>query len=94
MPARVALSEYRIFETTGIQRDLSSLGPEAAKRIRNTLAKRVYPILQAAPREVPSAARLKDWDPPSWRIRIGTWRLFFEIGDEKRVVFLTAASEA
>ncbi len=85
------MSEYRIFETTGFQRDLASLGPEAAKRIQNTLAKRVYPVLRAVPREVPSAARLQDWDPPTWRIRIGTWRLFFEIDDEKRVVFLTAA---
>ena len=85
------MSEYRIFETTGFQRDLSSLGPEAAKRIRNTLSRRVYPVLRAAPREVPSAARLRDWDPPTWRIRIGTWRLFFEIDDEKRIVVLTAA---
>ncbi len=85
------MSDYRIFETTGFQRDLSSLGPEAAKRIRNTLSTRVYPVLRAAPREVPSAARLKDWDPPIWRIRIGTWRLFFEIDDAKRVVALTAA---
>ena len=84
------MSEYRIFETTGFQRDLSSLGPEAARRIQNTLARRVYPVLRAAPRELPSAARLKDWDP-TWRIRIGEWRLFFEIDDVKRVVFLTAA---
>ncbi len=91
MPARAALSEYRIFETAGFQRDVAGLGPEAAKRIQNTLARRVYPVLRAAPREVPSAARLKDWDPPTWRIRIGSWRLFFEIDDEKRVVFLTAA---
>jgi mRNA interferase RelE/StbE len=85
------LSEYRIFETTGFQRDLSSLGPVAAKRIQGTLASRVYPVLRAAPREVPSAARLKDWDPPTWRIRIGSWRLFFEIDDVRRIVFLTAA---
>jgi mRNA interferase RelE/StbE len=85
------LPEYRIFETTGYRRDLASLGPEAARRIQSTLAKRVYPVLRAAPREVPSAARLKDWDPPTWRIRIGSWRLFFEIDDEKRIVFLTAA---
>ena len=91
MPARAALPDYRIFETSGFQRDLSSLGPETAKRIQNTLARRVYPVLRASPREVPSAARLKDWDPPTWRIRIGTWRLFFEIDDEKRIVFLTAA---
>jgi mRNA interferase RelE/StbE len=85
------LSEYRIFETTAFQRDLSSLGPEAAKRIQGTLARRVYPVLREAPRAVPSCARLKDWDPPTWRVRIGAWRIFFEIDDAKRMVFLTAA---
>jgi mRNA interferase RelE/StbE len=85
------LSDYRIFETEGFQRDLASLGAASAKRIQDTLTKRVYPVLRAAPREVPSAARLKNWDPPTWRVRIGSWRVFYEIDDEKRVVFLTAA---
>jgi len=85
------LSEYRLFETSGFRRDLDSLGAEAAKRIQNTLTKRVYPVLKAVPREVPSTARLREWDPPTWRIRIGAWRIFYEIDDLKRVVFLTAA---
>jgi mRNA interferase RelE/StbE len=82
---------YRIFETAGFQRDLAGLGTASAKRIQDTLAKRAYPVLRATPRGVPSAARLKNWDPPTWRIRIGSWRIFYEIDDEKRVVFLTAA---
>ena len=51
----------------------------------------MYPVLRATPRSVPSAARLRDWDPPTWRIRIGSWRIFYEIDDEKAIVFLTAA---
>ena len=39
----------------------------------------------------PSAARLRDWNPPTWRIRIGSWRIFYEIDDEKAIVFITAA---
>ncbi len=85
------MSEYRLFETSGFHRDVGGPGPAAAKRIQDTLTRRVYPILRAAPREVPSAARLKGWDPPAWRIRIGAWRVFYEIDDEKKVVFLTAA---
>jgi len=34
---------------------------------------------------------LRDWGPPTWRIRIGSWRVFYEIDDEKQIVFLTAA---
>ncbi|MGH9365225.1 MAG: type II toxin-antitoxin system RelE family toxin [Thermoanaerobaculia bacterium] len=34
---------------------------------------------------------MKEWDTPAWRIRIGTWRVFYEIDDTNRVVSLTAA---
>ena len=85
------MSEYRLFETDGYLRDLKRLGPDAASRIRSTLERRVYPVLRAAPRQAPSAARLREWEPATWRIRIGPWRVFYEIDDEKGIVFLTAA---
>jgi mRNA-degrading endonuclease RelE of RelBE toxin-antitoxin system len=84
-------SVYRVFETRTFERDLARLGPAAARRIRTTLDSRVYPVLKANPRAAPSVARLRDWDPATWRIRAGSWRIFFEIDDEKRIVFLTAA---
>jgi mRNA interferase RelE/StbE len=86
------LPEYRIFETRTFRKDLDRLGPAAARRIRSTLEARVYPILRRTPRAVPSAARLRDWEPPSWRIRVGNWRIFFEIDDADRIIFLTAAA--
>jgi len=55
------------------------------------LVTRLYPVLRATPRQVPSAACLRDWEPPTWRIRLGSWRLFYEIDDEQRIVSLTAA---
>jgi mRNA interferase RelE/StbE len=85
------LPDYRIFETRTFQKDLESLGPAVARRLRSTLERRVYPILRVTPRAVPSAARLRDWEPPTWRIRLRSWRIFFEIDDQERVVFLTAA---
>jgi len=85
------LSEYRLFEARTFQQDLDRLGAAAARRIRATLQGRVYPILRATPRQAPSAARLRDWEPPTWRIRIGKWRVFHEIDDDQQIVFLTAA---
>jgi mRNA-degrading endonuclease RelE of RelBE toxin-antitoxin system len=55
------------------------------------LETRIYPVLRSAPRAAPSVARLRDWEPPTWRLRVGAWRIFFEIADEVRIVFLTAA---
>jgi mRNA interferase RelE/StbE len=85
------LPEYRIFETRTFQKDLDGLGPAAARRIRSALEGRIYPVLRTNPRAAPSASRLREWDPPTWRIRVGAWRIFFEIDDEERIVFLTAA---
>ena len=85
--------EYRLFETENFQRELARLGPTAAKRIRTRLENRAYPALRAAPRQVPSSARLKDWDPPTWRLRIGPYRLFYRIDDEERVVWLIGVSD-
>jgi mRNA interferase RelE/StbE len=85
------LPEYRIFETRTLHKDPERLGPAAARRIRATLEGRVYPVLRLTPRAVPSAARLRDWEPSTWRIRVGSWRIFFEIDDGQRIVFLTAA---
>jgi mRNA interferase RelE/StbE len=84
-------SEYRLLETPGFQKDLDRLGEAVSRRIRRVLITRVYPVLRASPRQVPSAARLRDWEPPTWRIRLGTWRVFYEVDDEQRIVVLTAA---
>jgi mRNA interferase RelE/StbE len=84
------LSEYRLFETAPFLRDLDSLDASTSKRIRNTLTKRVYPVLKVSPRQAPSASRLQAWDPPTWRVRIGSWRIFYEIDDERRTVSITA----
>ena len=87
------MSEYRLFETKTFQQDLDGLGEAVSRRIRATLETRVYPVLRATPRQIPSAARLREWELPTWRIRIGSWRIFYEIDDEKQVVFLTAAQD-
>ena len=84
------MPEYRIFETTTFERDLHRLGANAAKRLRAALANRFYAVLPVSPRQVPSAARLRDSDPPTWRVRIGSWRVFYEIDDRSGIVFLTA----
>jgi mRNA-degrading endonuclease RelE of RelBE toxin-antitoxin system len=85
------LPEYRIFETSTFQRDLRRLGTAAERRLRHALTDRLYPILRATPRQAPSSARLREWEPPTWRLPFGSWRVFYEIDDAAGIVFLTAA---
>jgi len=82
---------YRIFETQQFSKDLARLGPAAEKRIEAKLRHYVYPLLRENPYFGPNIKRLKNWEPPTWRYRVGEWRFFYEIDDEERIVFMIAA---
>ena len=91
MHASAAGGLYRIFETRQFLRDLGRLGPAAQKRLEAKLRQHVYPILRDNPHLGPNIKRLKNWEPPTWRYRVGDWRFFYEIDEAQRLVFMTAA---
>jgi mRNA interferase RelE/StbE len=82
---------YRIFETRQFSKDLARLGAVAQKRIEAKLLEYVYPTLRQNPYFAPNIKRLKNWEPSTWRYRVGEWRFFYEVDDEKRIVFMVAA---
>ena len=83
---------YRVFETQQFTNDLRQLGVGVAIAIRQKLAAHLYPQLVKEPHYGPNIKRLKDWDPSTWRYRIGPWRFFYEIDDLAHVVYMTAAA--
>jgi mRNA interferase RelE/StbE len=91
MHASGAGASYRIFETRQFLRDLSRLGPAAEKRLAAKLREQVYPVLRENPHFGPKIKRLKNWEPPTWRYRVGDWRFFYEIDEARHVVFMTVA---
>ena len=91
MHASDAGDSHRIFEPRQFLRDLSRLGRAAAKRLEAQLRQHVYPILRDNPHFGPNIKRLKNWEPPTWRYRVGDWRFFYEIDEAQRLVFMTAA---
>jgi mRNA interferase RelE/StbE len=82
---------YRIFETRQFSKDLARLGEAAQKRIQAKLRDYVYPILRQNPYFGPNTHRLKNWEPSTWRYRIGEWRFFYEVDHEAGIVFMVAA---
>lgn len=82
---------YRVFETRQFLADLSRLGPLAQKRMQAKLQNFAYPILYINPHFGPNIKRLKNWEPPAWRYRIGDWRFFYEIDEKEGIVFMIAA---
>ena len=84
------MSSYRIFETETFQEDIERLSRSGLKRIKEKLEEHVYVQLRAEPHFGAHIKRLKNWDPPTWRYRIGAWRFFYEIDDKDKVVSMTA----
>ncbi len=82
---------FKIFETRRFLSDLASLGPAAQKRLEAKLRDYIYPVLRANPYFGPNIRRLKNWEPPTWRYRVGEWRFFYEISVTQPTVFMTVA---
>ena len=86
------MSELRLFETEQFQKDLRRIARSGHKDTVAKLRRVVHPQLRAHPHYGPHIKRLKGYDPPTWRYRIGAWRFFYEISEDERTVFLLAAA--
>jgi mRNA interferase RelE/StbE len=86
------LTDYRIFETRQFQKDLKTLSKAGHPKIAARLRASVYPELRQRPGFSTHIRKLRDYEPPTWRYRIGDWRIFYEIDSEERIVFLIAVA--
>ena len=85
------MADFRVFATDGYTKDLESLRKAGAKQIISKLDEFVYPQLREEPRFGPNIKKLTNWEPDAWRYRVGDWRFFFEIDEEEKMVYMTAA---
>lgn len=86
------MTKYRIFETEQFQKDLQRIALSGQSKVTQKLRDFVYPRLREHPHFGTNIKKLRNFDPETWRYRIGAWRFFYEIEEEDRIVFMTAAS--
>ena len=79
---------YRIFATSQFLENLERLSPPILRKIQAKLECYVYPQLKREPHFGPNIKKLRDWEPETWRYRIGPWRAFYEINEREKVVSL------
>lgn len=80
---------YKVFETENFLKSLEQDFGGQREKIKKKLRKYVYLQLKVSPEIGPNIKRLRDWQPPTWRYRIGSYRFFYEIDREKKIVFMT-----
>jgi mRNA interferase RelE/StbE len=84
--------DYKIFETVRFSTDLQLLARHRKKFIGEKLLEYVYPQLKREPHCGLNVKRLRGWDPPTGRYRIGDWRFFYVVDQDAKMVSMTAAS--
>ena len=80
------MPKYRIFETEEFSRALQSLDKSEGKFVRAKLKKYVYPQLQHQPYFGPNIKKLRNYDPETWRYKMGQFRLFYSMNEPDKVV--------
>jgi mRNA interferase RelE/StbE len=82
------LDKYKIFETNEFLKKIRKLSGRDADFISKKLKEYVYPQIKLEPYLGPNIKKLRDYDPPVWRYRIGKYRLFYFIDSEEKTVYI------
>ena len=87
-PDADASSEFRVFETDEFLKGLRKLPLKESDFLRRKLDEYVYPLLRKSPFFGPNIKRLRGYMPPTWRYRLGDFRVFLAIDQAHRIVFM------
>lgn len=85
------MDKFRIFETTGFSRDIEEDLSGQRERIRHKLLNYVYPQLREQPYFGKNIKKLVNYEPDTWRYRIGDHRFFYTIITAKKLVIMLTA---
>ncbi len=85
------MSEYHLFETEQFQEDLQNNLGSRREKLTEKLHGYVYPQLRTQPYFGKNIKKLRGYKPETWRYRIGRHRFFYEVDEEKKIVFMIAA---
>jgi mRNA interferase RelE/StbE len=78
---------FEIAETATFQKGPAASPVNEQRRIRTKLAHYAYPILRMNPFSGPNIKCLSNYEPTTWRYRIGSYRIFYEVHGS--LVFIT-----
>jgi mRNA interferase RelE/StbE len=85
------LTKFRIFETNQFLKDLEQDFSGQQERIKTKLVNYVYPQLKQNPYFGKNIKKLVNYNPDTWRYRISSYRFFYGIDDQSKIVFMISA---
>jgi len=82
------LNKCKIFETNQFQKELKPDFSGQQERIKMKLVTYVYPQLKQNPYFGKNIKKLINYKPDTWRYRISSYRFFYEIDNQNKIVFM------
>jgi len=82
---------FKIFETNSYLEDLKDDFSGQREKILKKLTGYVSPQLKQNPYFGKNIKKLVNYDPETWRYRIGDYRFFYIINDRKNIVIMISA---
>ncbi len=92
-PSGDALSNYRVFETDEFLKKLKKMPFRNATFLRKKLDSFVYPQIRTEPYWGNNIKKLKGYSPDTWRYRIGRFRLFYIINQDKKIIYMLTVDD-
>ena len=86
-----SLDNFKVFETCQFLMDIKHDFSGQQERIKTKLAAYAYPQLKQNPYFGKNIKKLTNYKPDTWRYRIGNYRFFYEIDEQKKIVYMIAA---
>ena len=79
---------YKVFETNNFLKEFKKIQGQDKKFIESKLINLVYPQLKVKPHFGNNIKKLINFNPNTWRYRIGNYRLFYEIDEKDNTVLI------
>ncbi len=87
------MSNFKIFETDQFISDIESLPPSTKVKIYKKIREYAYKQIAENPYFGLNIKKLRDISPETWRYRLSDYRLFYEIDDSEKIIYITALSK-
>ena len=86
-------ARYRVFESDEFLKRLGRLDASDRQFLQGKLTHQIYPQLREEPHYGRNVKKLRDYNPPTWRYRIGRFRVFFGIDEDDLLVLILTISQ-
>ncbi|MGL1903980.1 MAG: type II toxin-antitoxin system RelE/ParE family toxin [Fibrobacterales bacterium] len=87
------MPKYDVFIAHEYDKQLKKITKNDKALIEKKMKEYIIPQLKSEPHFGSNIKKLKNYDPPTWRYRIGKYRVFYEIDSERNEIDVLTISQ-